>query len=62
MTKTIYMIWCEWDIGTEGSAFTSLEKAKECAKQCWEDQEIEDDFEDCWDDFIGVNEVHYYDS
>lgn len=53
----MYKLWCEWDINQEYFFFQSEEDAKEFAREAWYDMDIEDPFEDVWDDYVGVIEL-----
>ncbi len=54
MNKIFYGLWSEWDIGLENILFKTKEEAKKYAKGVWEHSDLEDSFDDCWEEYVGI--------
>jgi NTP pyrophosphatase (non-canonical NTP hydrolase) len=55
--ETMYTIWCEWDIGQGAQAYTE-EGAKRAARTMWDLQDMEESFDEVWDDgYIGIEPI-----
>lgn len=50
----VYTIWCEWDIGHEGTVYASEEAAKRAAEHLYKLQNFKNPFDEMWGDYIGV--------
>jgi hypothetical protein len=43
LAKTIYKIWCEWDIGQEDIFFENEQEALDFAVQLWDSQNMDEE-------------------
>lgn len=58
MDNTLYMLWCEWDIGQEYYIFSSIESARHWAKGSLRMAGIEESLEEIEDEgLIGYKKV-----
>ncbi len=47
----MWKIWCEWEMGFEGVVYPTEERAREAAKECFQDQ-LGSSWENDYDDAI----------
>ena len=62
MSRVVYGVWSEWDLGQQGSLFATKEAAKAYAEKCYDTQNWDEGetFEDIWGDLMGLEEYKLY--
>lgn len=58
--KTIFMVWCEWDLALGEHAYETADSAIAAAKQALLYMNIEATWDDLVDDLIGLTIINLY--
>jgi len=57
MNKTLYQVWCEYDIGLEDAVFSTVEKAEAAARKAYESSGLDE--EETYDEFCESGLIGY---